>query len=179
MAIVKGIAAGAQFAGQFEGNLAISGTLAVNGRDLVQEVTALQAQGGELQRQLQSLLARLEAMQPASGYLGGGGTPFLSALSTGQYVPGVSRQLFLSGSGFTPHGRVRVRVVGAGGFSTQAAVAADANGYIPTPFSFDVNTTVAPLFVAATDERANPQDLTGLLWSNTLSVSNRLSVSDR
>ena len=77
----------------------------------------------------------------------------------------------VSGSGFTPNSTVHVRIVDDALNTLWFTQSADASGNLN--MQQPINCTPGALHFSANDERPNPNDATGTLWSNTLSSEHR------
>ncbi len=92
--------------------------------------------------------------------------PTISVSSTGA---GTGSNFAVTGSGFLPNVNVRIRVVDDAFHEHDFNQSTDAQGKLNARFSLPCNSGLT-LHFSATDGRANPSDLTGVLFSNTFNL---------
>ncbi len=153
---------GGQFAGFFEGDVSITGKLTLDGTDLGARVAALEALVQTLSNRLAGLQPVVDVPLPSISY---------ANLSDAR-APQGELTIAIELTGFAPNSTVAVRVVNQADFSSKATFSTDATGSTVGNNYFHIpQGTQGPLYLAATDGRPNPHDLTGLLWSNTVKLT--------
>jgi len=139
-------------AGKFIGNVEVDGT--INGIDLVSRMT-------ELEDKVKKLTDFITATnrQPVVD----------TRIYPTPELTGDNSRLF-HGNGFSP-GKVRVVITNKDGtyWDDKQALTASGSGFVSTTL-LNIPSVNGPFFVAATDERLNPVDWSGLLWSNTVTI---------
>ncbi len=97
----------------------------------------------------------------------GAAKPDLSVSASGS---GAKASFTVTGSGFKPGAQVRIRVADLALQSRSFLQSANAKGKLKAKLSFPV-LSGRPLYFSATDGRPDRADLTGVLWSNTVTVT--------
>lgn len=151
---------GGGLAGHFEGNVEVTGDLNVNGHSISQ-----------LLQRIEELERRLVSTQPSHGIYQAGKievTRFDGFLHT----DGKRRiRCKFRGSGFNPIFGVTIRVVTQLMKVADLFVQTDAQGNFDNQDFMEFIDPGVTVFIAATDKRSSDFDLTGQLWSNTVSLS--------
>ncbi|RYU62494.1 hypothetical protein EWI61_03170 [Methylolobus aquaticus] len=77
--------------------------------------------------------------------------------------------MVVTGSGFMPGAKVRIRITDNASFRTEGKGEANTKGELKPPAYVEIlmGKFNRELFVVATDEREDLHNLTGVLWSNT------------
>jgi hypothetical protein len=145
----------------FGGNVEITGKFTVRGDVTItgvltdRDITQLQQRVNHLETLVNDLQTRLSLQQPV-------GVPPITRGTIG--MGGVLEAI---GSNFTPNTSVTVRVRSRAGVVKEQSVLTDANGGFRV--GFDAVGMEPPWFMAATEGQSSNVDLTGLVWSNTIS----------
>ena len=146
---------GAQLAGLFEGKVSVTDDLLVQGVSLqamVQTIQLLQQQIKDLQKQ-------------------SGQTPTPPPSSQPQIsVSSQSGTFAVSGSGFLATTNVTIRVVDDAFNTLTFRQSTDSTGQLSATLPISCVSGLS-LHFSATDSRPNPSDLTGVLWSNTITTT--------
>lgn len=148
---------GGQLAGFFEGKVEVTDDLKVHGvsiNALVQHIQILEQEIADLKRR-----NNLTPPPSSSG-------PQISVTREGS---GQNAIFVVSGSGFLPNKVVTIRVVDSQFAQVNFQKNSDANGGVNLRQS--IPCLPGQSYFSATDSRSNPNDLTGLLWSNTITTS--------
>jgi hypothetical protein len=146
---------GKKLAGGFVGDVYVSGELTVNGLP----VSALVRRINELEAAVRELQKRADIPHPSLS------PPSLNISARGNGVFAVS------GSGYKPASAITVRVVDNALKTITQQVSSNQDGKISEQTIRLVCVIGAPLHFSATDGRSNPSDLTGVLWSNTVTTA--------
>jgi hypothetical protein len=148
-----GIHGAGKVAGHFDGNVEVMGDLILNGAsfsDLLRRVAALEQE-----------VARLTGTVPPPST-----KPSISVSSRGS---GSGAQFTVTGSGFLANKIVTIRVVDDALNMTSFQQSSDASCRISANLSYSCSSGHSLAF-SANDGRPDPNDLTGILWSNTVTT---------
>jgi hypothetical protein len=140
-----GIRGVGQIAGHFDGNVEIGGKLTVNGIDVVQLLLSLQ-----------------QMVSPPSGTPPG--KPNITVTSEG------SGKFTVSGTAFLPSKTVHIRVVDQALNNVWFDQSSDSAGHLNAKVTLSCQTGVKQYF-SVNDGRPDSSDLTGVLWSNTFTIT--------
>lgn len=157
-------------AGRFFGNVQITGKLTIQSiPDLVMLLQQLQDKIASLEHRL-SVVEQKGAQTPSGSGTGTSNTQTTPRISVTSEGSGQSSTFKIPGTGFNPNSAVTVRVADDQLASQTFQSTSDSTG------KFELRQRVScisglTLYFSATDGRPNSQDLTGLLWSNTVTLS--------
>lgn len=186
------------YAGYFEGNVQVDGELDVDGDvHVVKNLTVdgdLKLHGqsvGQLVDLVRELVQRIAQLE-ASGVTRGG-VPTVAPASRPQIaITGLGSKdgqafFFVSGNGFNPHAHLLLKVFNTTKHANlniigepimrledvgKSAIVADKSGLLPATKQFRVTCNVGDkLNISMTDWSDDPNDMTGVLWSNTVTVT--------
>jgi hypothetical protein len=156
-------AKGAKFAGFFDGNVQVTGKL---GSQQIPDLIAFLVQ-------IQDRVAHLEQKQAggtSGSGTGGGGVQAKPQIAVTSEGSGQSSVFKVSGTGFSPSKLVTIRVVDDQLINLSFQATADSAGKLDFRQKILCTSGLA-LHFSATDGRSDPHDLTGSLFSNTVTIS--------
>ena len=150
-------------AGYFDGNVEIKGDIALPGGDVEARIAALEGRVAQLTATVARMSQLMDWQMP----------PVF-----GRPIPQIGARLerekgragmVVTGSGFMPGAKVRIRITDNASFRTEGKGEANTKGELePSAYvEIPLEKSKRELFVIATDEREDLHNLTGVLWSNT------------
>lgn len=165
---VQGQSFGAGLAGNFIGNVEISGVLTVNGTTINTQIDQFKREIEFLRLEVEQLRAAVPNHPPTPQPQPTPPPPSPPTISVSSSGSGQNATFTVIGSGFTPGANVRVRIVDDALNENDKQASADGQGHLNFRFSLPCQSGLN-LHFSATDGRPDP-NLTGVLFSNNVQL---------